>query len=123
MVDPQEVERASQAISGAIESQNFQQAHALLDQLGQHLPLESITMLRLNAWLQMKEGHDDQAVVLYRQIMERMPYDEIAGVNLALLYSKAGKRAEAKRLISALVARYPQSPVLARYSQELDLQK
>jgi len=82
------------------------------------LPPESITLLQLRAWYKMQSGDKTQAISLYRQIVGRIPDDETATVNLALLYWKAGQQDEARHLIGALAERRPESETVQRYSRQ-----
>lgn len=118
-LDPQETAQLTQAVKRAIQAGKNDEAQNLLQQLAMRLPRESITLLRLNAWHRMQSGDPAQAMVLYRQISERIPGDESAGINLALLHWKAGQPDEARRLIAALAERHPESETVQRYSREL----
>lgn len=118
-LDPQETERLTKAVKLAIQTGKHDDAQGLLKQLATRLPAESITLLRLNAWHRMQSGDSAQAMVLYRQITERLPSDESAGINLALLHWKAGQQGEARQLIGALAERHPESETVQKYSREL----
>lgn len=117
-IHPEETERLVRAITLAINSGKTAEAESLLTQLGERLPAESITLLRLRAWQNMQNGDQVKALALYRQIVQRLPEDEPASINLALLYWKAGQLDEARRLIAALAQRHPESSTLERYSHE-----
>lgn len=118
-LDPQVTAQLTQAVRLAIQAGKNVEAQGLLRQLATRLPPESITLLRLNAWHRMQSGDAAQAMVLYRQITERLPGDESAGINLALLNWKAGQQDEARRLIGALAERHPESDTVQKYSREL----
>ncbi len=118
-LDPQETEQLTKATQLAIQSGKNEEAESLLKKLALRLPVESLTLLRLNAWHRMQSGDSAQAMVLYRQITERLPGDESAGINLALLHWKAGQQGEARRLIAALAERHPESETVQKYSREL----
>lgn len=118
-LDPQETEQLTKATQLAIQSGKNEEAESLLKKLALRLPAESITLLRLNAWHQMQSGDPAKAMVLYRQITERLPGDESAGINLALLHWKAGQQGEARRLMGALAERHPESETVQKYSREL----
>lgn len=118
-IDPVETDKMTQAVRRAIQAGKNDEAQGLLKQLATRLPPESITLLRLNAWYRMQSGDQAQAMSLYRQIGERIPGDESAGINLALLHWKAGQQEEARRLIGALAERHPESETVQRYSREL----
>lgn len=118
-INPEETDRLTQAVKRAIQAGQNEEATNLLKQLATRLPPESITLLRLNAWHRMQSGDAAQAMALYRQIGERIPGDESAGINLALLNWKAGRQEEARRVIGALAERHPESETVQRYSREL----
>ena len=118
-LDPQETEQLTKAVTVAIQAGKTDEAQNLLKQLATRLPPESITLLRLDAWHSMQGGNPARAMVLYRQIVERMPDDESAGINLALLHWKSGQRDEARRLIGVLAERHPESNTVQKYNREL----
>ena len=118
-LDPQETEQLIKAVTLAIQAGRQGEAQNLLKQLAVRLPSESITLLRLNAWHSMQGGDPARAMALYRQIVERMPDDESAGINLALLHWKAGQTDEARRLMGSLAERHPESNTVQKYNREL----
>lgn len=118
-IDPQETEQLTRAVNLAVQAGRNDEAQNLLKQLATRLPSESITLLRLNAWHSMQSGNSARAMALYRQIVERIPDDESAGINLALLYWKAGQKDDALRLIGALAERHPESNTVQKYNREL----
>lgn len=122
-LDPQETEQLTKAVALAIQAGKNDEAQNLLKQLAARLPPESITLLRLNAWQSMQGGDSARAMALYRQIVERMPDDESAGINLALLHRKAGQTIEARRLMGALAERHPESVTVQKYSRELGVSR
>lgn len=117
-INPEETRRLTFEVKRAIQAKKTEEAQALLQQLETRLPAESITLLRLNAWNRMQGGDQVQAMALYRQIVQRLPGDESASINLALLHWQSGQQVEAKRLMGALAERHPESDVVQRYSRE-----
>lgn len=117
-INPEDTRKLTLDVKRAIQAKKTDQAQDLLKQLATRLPAESITLLRLNAWNKMQSGDQAQAMVLYRQIVERLPGDESASINLALLHWQTGQQDEARRLIGALAERHPESDTVQRYSRE-----
>ena len=122
-IDADQTNSLTLAITRAVQAGKNDEAEALLQQLGARLPAESITLLRLRAWHKMQSGDQAQAIALYRQIVARIPDDETAGINLTLLYWKAGQQDEARKLIAALAERHSDSETVQRYSRQLGAQK
>lgn len=119
----QEVAKLTAGIKSAIQAGNKDEADRLLRQLQTQLDPESLTLLHLQAWRQMRLGDSNQAMSLYQQIVGRNPDDETAAVNLSLLYWKSGQQAEAKRTIEAIAERHPESEVVQSYSRQFGVQK
>ncbi len=119
VIDPEVTRQLTVAVKRAIEAGKNDEAQALLQQLSQRLPAESITLLRLSAWQKMQAGDSAQAIALYRQISNRLPGDESSGINLALLHWRAGQREEARQVLGELSERHPESATVQRYQREL----
>ena len=62
----------------------------------------------------------EQAERLYRAILDRVPDDETAGVNLALLDAQRGEVDDARARLGRMAARNARSPQVARALAELD---
>ncbi|MBZ0105721.1 MAG: tetratricopeptide repeat protein [Sulfuricella denitrificans] len=110
-----EINRLAMAARLAIDEGSDDKAEALLKQLAVNLPPESITLLRLRAWQALHNKEYTKAAMLYEQIVRRLPGDESASVNLAVLNWKEGRRDEARRIVAALAERYPDSETVRRY--------
>jgi thioredoxin-like negative regulator of GroEL len=119
VIDPEVTRQLTVAVTRAIEAGKNDEAQALLQQLSQRLPAESITLLRLSAWQKMQAGDSAQAMALYRRISNRLPGDESAGINLALLHWRAGQLQEARQVMGDLSERHPESATVQRYQREL----
>jgi len=102
--DAASVARRVEAMSTAIDSGDFEAAQAQLLQLQHLLPAQSLTLLRMQAYLAQRRGDDAQALPLYRQIVTRMPGDRGAAINLALLEANAGQLDEARQRLRVLQA-------------------
>ncbi|MDG2526200.1 hypothetical protein P6166_12625 [Stenotrophomonas sp. HITSZ_GD] len=102
--DPAAVARQVEAMGDAIESGDYDAAQTHLQALQHLLPAQSLTLLRMRAWLAQRRGEDAQALPLYREIVERMPGDRGAAINLALLEAGAGQLDEARQRLRRLQA-------------------
>lgn len=84
------------------------------------LPAGSLTLLRMRAWVAHGRGGMVEAEQLYRQIIGRVPDDENAGVNIALLDARRGDVADARQRLMRLSGRTARSPLVDRALAELD---
>ncbi|HVJ38841.1 MAG TPA: tetratricopeptide repeat protein [Stenotrophomonas sp.] len=100
--DAAAVARHVDALGSAIESGDFDKAQSQLQQLQHLLPPRSLTLLRMQAWLAQRRGNVEQALPLYREIVERMPGDRGAAINLALLEAGSGQLDEARQRLRQL---------------------
>lgn len=84
-------------------------ARRQLDNLRAALPGESLTLLRRQAWLHMYGGNDRAAAESYRALLARLPNDENAGLNLAIIEARQGRVADARALLERLRRQHPDS--------------
>lgn len=84
------------------------------------LPPQSLTLLRARAWVAHGGGDYAGAERLYRAILDRVPDDETAGVNLALLDARSGNVAEARTRLGQLASRNGRSKRVAQALAELE---
>lgn len=84
------------------------------------LPPQSLTLLRARAWVAHGGGDYAEAERLYRAILDRVPDDETAGVNLALLDARRGNVAEARTRLGQLASRNGRSTQVAQALAELE---
>jgi Flp pilus assembly protein TadD len=104
-----ELTHLAREINGAIRAGDFTGARVRLDRMEVVAPPQSLTLLRLRAWLAMSDGRLDEARRLYRQILNRLNDDENAGVNLAILEAQGGNRETALKILTGLSVRHPDS--------------
>jgi len=118
--DPNAVRDAMAALHVAVGERDDAGADAALARLQSLLPAQSLTLLRARAWA--AHGRDDHAEAerLYRAILERVPDDEHAGVNLALLDARRGEVAQARARLDRMASRNARSPQVQRALAELD---
>ena len=76
------------------------------------LPAGSIGLLRAQAWFELRAGRDAPAAEMYRSIIERMPADEEAAINLASILARQNKTEEARATLDAAVRLQPDSVAL-----------
>jgi len=119
-LDDAAVLQATQAVEAAVAANDLPAAQAALAHLERALPASSLTLLRMRAWV--AHGSHDMATAesLYRQIIERVPDDMNAGVNIALLDARRGDVGDARDRLTRLSARHVRSPQVARALAELD---
>jgi len=119
-MDNRAVEQAVAEVERAMAGGDLATARQALAQLDSLLPPESLTLLRMQAWIAHAGNDTAQAETLYRRIAERVPEDVNAGVNIALLDARRGDADAARQRLARLSGRYPRSPQVARALAELD---
>ncbi len=119
-MDNRAVEQAVGEVESAMAGGDLPAARQALARLGALLPPESLTLLRMQAWIAHAGNDTAQAESLYRRIAERVPEDVNAGVNIALLDARRGEADAARQRLTQLSGRYPRSPQVARALAELD---
>jgi tetratricopeptide (TPR) repeat protein len=119
-VDPATVRTAMAELNTAVGEHDALATAAALARLQSLLPAGSLTLLRARAWAAHGNGNHTQAEQLYRAILERVPEDEHAGVNLALLDARRGEMAEARARLDRMAARNSRSPQILQALAELD---
>lgn len=87
-------------------------AERALGTLRERLPAGSIGLLRAQAWYDLRAGRDAAAADGYRAIIERMPGDEEAAINLASIQARQQKTEEARATLDAAVRLQPDSAAL-----------
>jgi tetratricopeptide (TPR) repeat protein len=119
----EEIQGMVKSFKSLIQSGKRAEAYEILDVMKRNLAPESLTLLNLRAWGELKMGDQNLALTLYQQIVERSPDDESAAINLAVLYWKKGMQAEAKKTIEAISEVYPNSNVVQQYSRQFGVQR
>lgn len=103
------VEQHYALLSQALAAHDADDAQGHLAALEQQLPPESLTLLRARAWYLSKTQDAASARSAYRMILERLPGDENAGLNLAALEAQAGRIDAARTLLSEVLHEHPES--------------
>jgi len=114
------VRAAMAALYAAVGDRDEAAAANAMAELDSLLPARSLTLLRARAWQAHGSGDLARAEQLYRQILERVPEDEHAGVNLALLEARMGDPEQARNRLERLAARNTRSAQVARARAELE---
>lgn len=111
--DDRAVALAVAAFDQAVRAGDFAAGQRQLDVLAGLLPARSLTLLRMKAWFAHQSGDAVQAIVLYREITERVPADDNAAINLALLEAGQGDVEGASERLRALRSRSGESAALS----------
>jgi tetratricopeptide (TPR) repeat protein len=119
-VDPRAVREAMAALDAAVGAHDAAANAAAIARLQALLPAGSLTLLRARAWAAHGGGDFAEAERLYRAILERVPDDEHAEVNLALLDARRGDVDDARARLDRLAARNARSPQVLQAIAELD---
>ncbi|MFY3386656.1 tetratricopeptide repeat protein [Paracidovorax sp. MALMAid1276] len=80
--------------------------------LRERLPAGSLGLLRAQAWFDLRGGRDAAAASGYRTILERMPGDEEASINLASIQVRQNKPEEARATLDGALRLNPDSSAL-----------
>ncbi len=118
--DAAKVREAMGALHAAVGDGDDVAVQAALDRLQGLLPAQSLTLLRARAWAAHGGGDLAEARRLYRAIIDRVPDDEHASINLALLDARNGDVGEARARLDRLAARSSRSPQVLRALAELE---
>lgn len=105
--------------SAALAANDLPRGKRLLDELSKSLPAHSLSLVRAQAWYAVKSGDQAAANRLYREILDRLPGDENASLNLASLEARAGHAAEAYALVNDVMQRDPDSVAGQKMMQAL----
>jgi hypothetical protein len=118
--DPAAVREAMTALNTAVGAHDDDARIAAIARLQALLPAGSLTLLRARAWAAHGGGDFAEAERLYHAILDRVPDDEHAGVNLALLDARRGDVDDARARLDRLAARNARSPQVLQAMAELD---
>lgn len=110
----QDVSHWVNLFSGEMSAGNYEQARSHLSKLQSKLPAQSITLLRMQAWYAVDTSDDDSARGLFLRIIDRVPDDQNAGVNIALIDWRAKRFSAALARIDRLHQIYPDSPLVSQ---------
>ncbi|WP_428000453.1 tetratricopeptide repeat protein [Acidovorax sp.] len=112
VVDETPVELRFARFVAAMKNNQSADAERELAALKSRLPAGSLGLLRAQAWFDLRAGNDAAAAEQYRAILDRMPGDEEAAINLASIHSRRGKPEEARATLDAALRLSPDSAAL-----------
>ncbi len=98
-------------------------AKSALGKLESALSPESLTLLRMQAWYAVDSGDDGAARAVYSRLLQRLPDDINAGVNVALIDWRAGRRQQALQRINTMHTQHPDSDLIKRNWQVMHQQR
>ncbi len=98
-------------------------AKTALGSLEAGLSPQSLTLLRMQAWYAVDSGNDSTARGIYTSVLQRLPDDINAGVNVALIDWRAGQHAGALQRINAMYTQHPDSDLVKRNWQVMHQQR
>lgn len=106
---PPPVETTYALFSQALATGDLASAREQLTRLEQGLPAESLTLLRARAWFLMRTQDVTAARAAYQTILDRLPGDENASLNLASIEVAGGHVEAARRLLTLAIQSNPDS--------------
>jgi len=112
VVDETPVELRFARLVTAMKEGRDSDAERELAALRERLPAGSLGLLRAQAWFDLRGGRDAAAASGYRAILERMPGDEEASINLASIQSRQNKPEEARATLDTALRLQPDSSAL-----------
>ena len=111
-VDDAPVELRFARFVAAMKESRTADAERELAALKERLPAGSLGLVRAQAWFDLRAGRDAAAADGYRTILERLPGDEEAAINLASIQSRQQKTEEARVTLDAASRLQPDSAAL-----------
>ncbi|CAN7583025.1 tetratricopeptide repeat protein [Acidovorax sp. LjRoot66] len=112
VLDETPVELRFARFVAAMKNNQTADAERELAALKARLPAGSLGLLRAQAWFDLRAGNDAAAAEQYRAILDRMPGDEEASINLASIHSRRGKPEEARATLDTALRLSPDSAAL-----------
>lgn len=83
-----------------------------LTALKKYLPTEALGLIRAQAWFDLQAGRDMAAAAGYRSILDRIPGDEEAAINLATIQLRQQQPEEARFTLDTAIRLQPDSVAL-----------
>lgn len=122
-MDDKPVEQRFAEFMVAMNAQDWNGAQQQLDALRKRLPPQAAGLLRAQAWFDLQRGELDSARQGYQQLLERLPGDEEAAINLASVLSRQGQGEAARQVLLQAVQIRPDAPrlrdALRRFTPEV----
>lgn len=104
----------------AIASGKMIEAKQKLRALKQIASPDSLTLLRARAYWALTQGQMDKAMDRYRAILQRVPADHDAMLNLTVAEWQGGQKADAMARIETLAKRFPGDSTIQRYLRVME---
>lgn len=112
VVDETPIELRFAHFVAAMKEGRTNDAESELVALKARLPAGSLGLLRAQAWFDLKAGRQAASADGYRAILDRMPGDEEAAINLASIQAGQQKTEEARATLDAAARLQPDSTAL-----------
>lgn len=106
-------------LAQALNAGDMAAAKSHLAELERALPAESVTLLRARAWYASRAGDVVEARKSWQAVLERLPGDENAGLNLAALDAREGRIDAARSLLADVLTANPDSVAAQRALRRL----
>ena len=117
---PADIAALVASVERAVGSGDDAAVDTALHRLEAALPEKSLTLLRMHAWVSYARGDFAGAAQAYRDIIERVPDDENASINIAILDARNGHVGRARARLSSLALQHAGSPQITRALAELE---
>lgn len=106
------VEQRFNAFLQAMRTGDMPGAGQHLAALRRDLPPGSVSLLRAEGWYALAGGDADAAARIYQDLLDRLPGDEEASINLASIESRRQRGEAARRILADAVRVHPESESL-----------
>lgn len=108
-----------EALNQALENHDTSLAQSKLSGIQSRLPASSVARLRAEAWFAHQTGDVDNAGRIYRQLLEKIPGDEMTSINLAAIERKRQRPEQAKEVLAKALRQNPGSKSLRSAVEQL----
>ncbi|AVS95055.1 tetratricopeptide repeat protein [Paracidovorax avenae] len=106
------VEQRFNAFLQAMRTGDLPGAGQHLAALRRELPPGSVSLLRAEGWHALAGGDAGAAARIYQDILDRLPGDEEASINLASIEARRDRAESARRILADAVRLHPESESL-----------
>lgn len=96
----------------AMRANDLAAAEQHLAALRRELPAGSLSLLRAEGWFALARGDADAAAATYQNILNRLPGDEEASINLASIEARRQRTEAARQVLAEAVRLHPESESL-----------
>lgn len=106
------VEQRFNAFLQAMRAGDMTGAGEHLAALRRDLPPGSVSLLRAEGWYALASGNADAAARIYQDLLDRLPGDEEASINLASIEARRQRGETARKILADAVRVHPESESL-----------